>query len=188
MIDLHIHTSNSDGKYSTKEILEMAEKKHINTISICDHNKVKAYRDIEKLDVKKIYSGNIITGIEFDMTYEKKLFHILGYNFDVEKLEKSKYIDRSTKEDNLKFENDNLEFLKSVCKKLGIKLSDNLVVTSPNLPANDIIKEDMMSYRENDKILDELLGKNREISFWRGHVTNPESPFFIDFTKRQLLI
>ena len=183
MIDLHIHTSNSDGKYSTKEILEMAEKKHINNISICDHNKVKAYRDIEKLDVKKIYSGNIITGIEFDMTYEKKLFHILGYNFDVEKLEKSKYIDRSTKEDNLKFENDNLEFLKSVCKKLEIKLSDNLVVTSPNLPANDIIKEDMMSYRENDKILDELLGKNREISFWRGHVTNPESPFFIDFTK-----
>ena len=25
-------------------------------------------------------------------------------------------------------------------------------------------------------------GKNREISFWRGHVTNPESPFFIDYT------
>lgn len=38
MIDLHIHTTNSDGKYTVKEILQMAEKRKINTISFCNHN------------------------------------------------------------------------------------------------------------------------------------------------------
>ncbi len=42
MIDLHIHTSNSDGKYNVKQILEMAEEKHINTISFCDHNVLRS--------------------------------------------------------------------------------------------------------------------------------------------------
>lgn len=41
MIDLHIHTTNSDGKYTVKEILEMAEEKKISTISFCDHNVIR---------------------------------------------------------------------------------------------------------------------------------------------------
>ena len=183
MIDLHIHTSNSDGKYSTIEILKLAESKNINTISICDHNRLEAYRDLEKIDVKEYFSGEIINGIEFDITYKNRLFHMLGYKFDVEKLDKCKFIDRSTKEDNMKSEIKSLDFFKSVCKDLGIKISENLEITSPNVTANDLLKADMMKYKENEEILDKLLGKNREISFWRGHITNPESPFFIDYTK-----
>ena len=183
MIDLHIHTSNSDGMYSTFDILKMSEEKNLNTISICDHNKLEAYYDLKKINIKDYYSGKIIPGIEFDFTYKKKLFHMLGYSFDIDKLNMSEYIDRNTDEDNLKFEKEKFEYLKSVCIKLGIKLSDNLEVTNPNLPANDVIKIDMLSHKENNEILDKLLGKNREISFWRGHVTNPESPFYIDYTK-----
>ena len=183
MIDLHIHTSNSDGVYSTFDILKMSEEKNLNTISICDHNKLEAYYDLKKTNIKDYYSGKIIPGIEFDFTYKKKLFHMLGYSFDIDKLNMSEYIDRNTDEDNLKFEKEKFEYLKSVCIKLGIKLSDNLEVTNPNLPANDVIKIDMLSHIENNEILDKLLGKNREISFWRGHVTNPESPFYIDYTK-----
>lgn len=183
MIDLHIHTSNSDGKYSTIEILKLAESKNINTISICDHNRLEAYRDLEKIDVKEYFSGEIINGIEFDITYKNRLFHMLGYKFDVEKLDKCEFIDRSTKEDNMKSEIKSLDFFKSVCKDLGIKISENLEITSPNVTANDLLKADMMKYKENEEILDKLLGKNREISFWRGHITNPESPFFIDYTK-----
>ena len=32
MIDLHIHTNYSDGKYSVKEILYMAQEKNLKTI------------------------------------------------------------------------------------------------------------------------------------------------------------
>lgn len=183
MIDLHIHTNNSDGKYSAKEILRIAQEKKLKAISFCDHNVLGAYEELNNIDAKKYFSGKIISGIEFDMVYQGKLFHILGYNFNVEKLNKSKYIDKNDKEQLIAIENDILTTLKLVCEKLGIKLSDNLEIKSSNEAANDLIKADMMKYEENNEILDKILGKDRKISFWRGHITNPESPFFIDFTK-----
>lgn len=183
IIDLHVHSTNSDGAYTVQELLEMAEKKNINTISFCDHNVVGAYEELKNMDIKKYYSGNIITGIEFDFVFEKKNFHMLGYKFDADKLKNSKYIDRSTKEDIIKEEEKNLEFFKDVCKKLGIKLSPDLKISKPSDRANDLIKSDMQIYEENKEIVDTILGKDRKKSFWLGHVTNPESPFYIDYTK-----
>ena len=183
IIDLHVHSTNSDGAYTVQELLEMAEKKNINTISFCDHNVVGAYEELKNMDIKKYYSGNIITGIEFDFVFEKKNFHMLGYKFDADKLKNSKYIDRSTKEDIIKEEEKNLEFFKDVCKKLGIKLSPDLKISKPSDRANDLIKSDMQIHEENKEIVDTILGKDRKKSFWLGHVTNPESPFYIDYTK-----
>ncbi len=44
MIDLHIHTNHSDGTDSVKELLEKAENKKIEVISITDHNKIDTYK------------------------------------------------------------------------------------------------------------------------------------------------
>ena len=183
MIDLHIHSNHSDGYYTVKEILKMAEEENINTISFCDHNVLGAYEELKDMDIKKYYNGKIIIGIEFDFVYDKRDFHILGYNFDVEKLKNSKFIDKRTKEDLMKEEEKNLEFFKEVCKTMGIQLSSDLKITKPSERANDIIKSDMQKHKENDDILDKILGKDRKNSFWLGHVTNPNSPFYIDFTK-----
>lgn len=183
MIDLHVHTTNSDGYFTVEEILDMAQAKSINTISFCDHDVLGAYDELKNIDIKKHYSGRIITGIEFSFVFEKNVFHMLGYNFDVEKLKNSKYIDRRTEDDLIKEEERNLDFFKSVCNKMGIKLSSDLKITKSSEPANDIIKRDMLKHRENDSILDDLLGKDRKKSFWHGHVSNPNSPFYIDFTK-----
>lgn len=142
-----------------------------------------AYQELKDDNIRKIFSGKIISGIEFDFVYNKKDFHILGYNFDVDKLNNSKYIDSRTDKEIIEIEEHNLEFFKSVCRKLKIKLSTDLKIRSVNEPANDIIKTDMQKYRENDEILDNILGKDRKKSFWLGHVTNPESPFYIDLTK-----
>lgn len=183
MIDLHVHTTISDGKYTVKEILQMAEDKKINTISFCDHNVLGAYEELKNRDVKECFSGKIITGIEFDFVYEQKNFHILGYNFDVDILKNSKYIDRRTEKELIEIEEKHLEFFKSVCDNLKIKLSPDLKIRSLSEPANDIIKADMQKHKENDEILDTILGKDRKNSFWLGHVTNPQSPFYIDFTE-----
>lgn len=183
MIDLHIHTTKSDGHYTVQEILLMAEKKGINTISFCEHNVLTSYDELKNIDIDKYYKGKIIPGIEFDFVYDNKCFHMLGYNFDIEKLKKSKFIDRRQEEDLIKKEEKNLKFFKDVCKKIGIKLSPNLKIKKASEHANDIIKKDMQKHKENDEILDEILGKDRKKSFWRGHVTNPKSPFYIDITK-----
>ena len=166
MIDLHVHTNCSDGKYSVLELLQMAEKEHITTISFCDHDVLGEYKELAKIDTSKVFSGKIITGIEFSFAYENKNFHMLGYNFDVETLDKSKFIDRRTPDELLQIEKEHLEFFKSVCDKLNIKLTPNLQVKTFSEPANDIIKADMQKHEENAEILDEILGKDRKKSFW----------------------
>lgn len=183
MIDLHIHTTNSDGKYTVKEILKMVENSNINAISFCDHNALGAYEELKNINLKEYFSGKIISGIEFDFVYKQKNFHMLGYNFDVDILKNSKYIDRRTEKELIEIEEKNLEFFKSVCDNLKIKLSPDLKIRSLSEPANDIIKADMQKHKENDKILDTILGEDRKKSFWLGHVTNPQSPFYIDFTE-----
>ena len=98
-------------------------------------------------------------------------------------MNQSKFLDKRSESEIIQEEKDILDYLIEVCKKMNIKLSDNLDIVHPNDQANEIVKNDMKKYEENTEILDKLFGKDRKISFWRGHITNPESPFFIDFTK-----
>ena len=65
MIDLHIHTNNSDGSDSVIDVLRKAEKLGLKTISITDHDTCTAYEELDNIDVKKYYSGDIIKGVEF---------------------------------------------------------------------------------------------------------------------------
>ena len=79
MIDLHIHTTYSDGKCSIIEILKQAEELKLNTISITDHETCEAYKELEQLNIQDYYTGNIITGIELKAQYTDKIIDVLGY-------------------------------------------------------------------------------------------------------------
>ena len=80
MIDMHIHTTYSDGIFSPSQIISKAEEKGLETISFCDHNTVKAYFDLPKTDKLEI-----INGLEF-YAYKKDisgLFHLLCYDYEM---------------------------------------------------------------------------------------------------------
>ena len=96
MIDLHIHTTYSDGTCSIKEILEKAEKLKLDYISITDHDTVKGYDELNKLDIGKYYSGKIINGVELKGIYRNRTIDILGYDIDIKKM--SKWLDDFYKE------------------------------------------------------------------------------------------
>lgn len=80
MVDLHIHTSNSDGEFKTEEILAMLKKTGVNIFSITDHDNINSCKDMEKL----ILPDNVkyIPGVEFSSKTDKLNLHILGYNID----------------------------------------------------------------------------------------------------------
>ena len=141
-----------------------------------------AYDEIESKKINT-YRIKIITGIEFDFVYEHKDFHMLGYNFNWKEINKSDLINKKPDEEIMNYERENLEFLKSVCKTQGIKIDENLDIKTPNDKASTVLKYNMMEFKENDLILDEMLGKDRKKSFARGFVHNPNSPFYIDMTK-----
>lgn len=86
MIDLHMHTKYSDGSDSLCELLTRVENKKLNTISITDHNTGLAYEEMEKIDLRKYYTGKIIPGIELNTKVLGVPIEILGYGIDYKKM------------------------------------------------------------------------------------------------------
>lgn len=88
MIDIHIHTTHSDGTKTVEEILKQAEQIGLDYISITDHENCKAYREIEEKNLKQYYHGTLIPGVELKACYKGKIIDILGYGIDVNKIQK----------------------------------------------------------------------------------------------------
>lgn len=56
MIDLHIHTTYSDGTKNVTQILKQAEELNLDYISITDHDKVSAYEELKNINISDYYS------------------------------------------------------------------------------------------------------------------------------------
>lgn len=78
--DLHIHSNNSDGEYSTKELIKKIRSKNIKIFSITDHDDINSIKQVKSLDLKDLI---YIPGIEISSVLNEKYnVHILGYNID----------------------------------------------------------------------------------------------------------
>lgn len=79
-IDLHMHTSVSDGTDSPEEILHRVKAAEIDVFSVTDHDAVKAGRIIRGIISED--DPLFIPGVEFSCKDEDGKYHILGYGFD----------------------------------------------------------------------------------------------------------
>lgn len=77
-VNLHIHSTFSDGTVGAEELVEQAKSKGYRYIAISDHNTLNAYlkTDILKEDI-------VIPAIEFDCWYGTVFLHMLGYGIDI---------------------------------------------------------------------------------------------------------
>ena len=78
--DLHMHTTHSDGVYSTSELVRKANEAGLTTISITDHDNVAAVD--EAIEVGKGYGIDVIPGVELSAGVGEQEVHILAYFFD----------------------------------------------------------------------------------------------------------
>lgn len=77
-IDLHIHsTFSDDGEFNVEEIFQMAAKRGLKTISICDHNTVKANMIAKRMS--SLYHVDFVPGVELDCRYQDVDLRVLGY-------------------------------------------------------------------------------------------------------------
>lgn len=79
-IDLHIHSTFSDGNKTPAEILELAREKNLIAFSITDHDNIGAYSEVKKLRRKD--DPEIIIGVELSTGRGGEDLHILGYFMD----------------------------------------------------------------------------------------------------------
>ncbi|MBR3613628.1 MAG: PHP domain-containing protein [Clostridia bacterium] len=179
MIDLHTHTNYSDGTDSVEQLLKNAQNKNLEMISITDHDTVGAYFEIEKNpELRKLYDGKIIVGIEMKTFYKKVPIEILGYGIDYKKI-------RIHQPDNEKIQKESLEKMKDVARSLGMKFDDANVY----IDRNDVTRQwssfaianELLRYEENKEIMKKI-GEFTPTSFYRVHQSNVDSPFYIDET------
>ena len=86
MIDLHVHSTASDGSFSPTELVDYAIEKGLSAFALTDHDSVagldEAISYAEELRRTRNDVPEVIPGIEFSTEYEGKDVHIVGLYID----------------------------------------------------------------------------------------------------------
>jgi hypothetical protein len=183
MIDLHIHTTSSDGSDEPKDILIKAQQSGLKYISITDHDSIDAYKKLRELKVNRYFEGNIIPGCEFSVVHNGKPIEVLGYGLDLDTIISTGIV---SDEKFLERENAYLKKMMTVCKNLNIKYSDNLSINGKYF-ATQMLHADLRKYPENEKHFTKEIWESLN-AFYRTCVNNEDSPFFLDQMKNFLTI
>ena len=81
-LDLHMHSTVSDGTDSPLEILSLVRSLRMSAFSLTDHDASKGCKIIR--DNLSIGDPKFISGVEFSCRDFKGKYHILGYGYDLE--------------------------------------------------------------------------------------------------------
>ncbi len=81
MIDLHVHTSMSDGTHTPAEVVKLAQERQLRAIAITDHDTVAGVRPASQIGEE--VGVEIISGVEMSTEWSSGIMHILGYFIDV---------------------------------------------------------------------------------------------------------
>jgi len=79
-VDLHTHTTHSDGFYTPEELVKKAKSKEIRALSISDHDSISAFS--EAYNFGKKIGVEVIPGVELSIDIGGSEVHILGYFFN----------------------------------------------------------------------------------------------------------
>ena len=86
MVDLHTHTTCSDGTYTPTELVDYAAKLGLTAIAVTDHDTVsgieEAINHAKDLQRNGLPTVTVIPGIEFSAEYEGRDIHIVGLFID----------------------------------------------------------------------------------------------------------
>ncbi len=150
MIDMHMHTTYSDGADSLIEVLKKAESLKLEYISITDHDTCEGYKELAKLDVKKYFSGQIINGVEIKCAYKKRLIEILGYKVDPKVINNFMEDFHKTKSKEI-LQQKYFGILQERCKNMGLVMSkkEDIEFNPKTDWASIKIYNDIKSHEEN---------------------------------------
>lgn len=79
-IDLHIHSSFSDGSMTPAEIVQMARQRKLSAIAITDHDTTEGVD--EAIEAGSREGLTVVSGIELSVKFGAATLHLLGYLLD----------------------------------------------------------------------------------------------------------
>lgn len=127
-IDLHQHTTLSDGTDSVEELIEKNKKNNIDIMAITDHDNIDSAYIAETIAQKMHIK--YITGVEFSTSYCGESVHILCYGYDVNDPVIHQLIDES-----ISLRHKRIHFrLNKLKEEFGIELSTQMINQINNSP------------------------------------------------------
>jgi len=183
MIDLHTHTNYStDGTWTVEKLLTEAEKSGVTLLSITDHDCIDAHLEIKNKDISGIFSGRVIVGGEFNAMFNNAKIELLGYNFDVDKINdwiKKTYVNNKHKPDL----DEEFNMLIESCKKNNVKIEEGLKFTKEAEWPIDVVFESLKKFDENKKLFTDKEWNDID-HFFRCCTCNVDFPLYLDFSNQ----
>lgn len=93
-VNLHMHTTYSDGRGNFIDLITQAKEKGYKKIAICDHNTVDGYIENGIDDI-------VIPAVEFDVWCGYVFLHLLAYGIDVNNTELQSFCAKTKRETEL---------------------------------------------------------------------------------------
>lgn len=158
-LDLHTHTTYSDGDLDINGNVSMAKELGLDGIAITDHDNIDSWNEIDE----NSYPITVIKGVELSTHHKGESVHILGYYLnDGGSYEKLSSVIRKNREDRIK-RLDKMIFLLS---EMGINLTreDILKEADGAVARPHVAKAIMKKYPElgltSNDIFDKYIGNN----------------------------
>ena len=79
-IDLHAHSTRSDGTYSPTDVFRLAAERDLEAVALTDHDTTDGLE--EAAAAADRFGVELVPGVEFSATYEGSSIHVLGYYAD----------------------------------------------------------------------------------------------------------
>ncbi len=83
-IDLHSHTTASDGRLSPTQLLERAVEQKVDVLAITDHDSVSGIKEAQEVIVTQQMNIQLVSGIEISTLWQNKDIHIVGLGIDID--------------------------------------------------------------------------------------------------------
>lgn len=185
--DHHIHTKYSDGSFSLREIIELANNSQLKRIVITDHNTILACSNElksipkENLGDLKVFVGSEIACKILDPATGMHIpIELLYYGPHPESVQS--FIDQYNH--GMVPQEEQLHFLIEQCDKLKLKHSENLHVPE-GMYATEFLCKDLVKYPENKAFFDvthPIVYYTPKL-FFKKFCIHPSSDFYIDTTR-----
>lgn len=177
IIDLHMHSNNSDGTCSTQEILDKLGHKGADIISFTDHDSVECYNDL-KTGKARLYSDVLlIPGVELSCRYDGNLRDILGYGVSIPRV--AEYLnEKHSLSKRIEKQRAIVEKLKTICHEQGL-VFDSSVDASEGKKAEGFVVMYNELNRHPENITRFPFIANNTAFYW-DYFSNRNTPFYED--------
>lgn len=178
MIDLHCHSTFSDGEFNPKDLLKKAEALGLNYFSITDHNNCFAYENLNTNEFK----GKLIRGVEIVTSFDKHIIEILGYGMNIKEINDWNSIEKKKEPIYAKMIYDRLMAILKKYKIYYNEIEDPSIIIRENWTTGKVKQffyNEILKYEKNKlKIGEEVLSSYS--NFNKKGLNNPNSIIFIN--------